>query len=923
MEHEEAQEEEQSIIHLLTETIQLGDIRSTGKVSSVLDAVTISFFNIEGVQAARMAFGLILPHLQVDKTSLCLFDVAFSFLKLSYDTFLEGCTMKDATAMSHVADLLQQCCTVSECCGLAMKFLQQAEKIAVEDLGSAPRVFLHIVTSSLTHCKQSEIIYTDQLYQVKDSLSSLFRLSAEVATNFASLVFKLTFDSLQEDDLRILTEVCDKLCTTAVCLSQLSEVRGSVTVWRAYTGLIHQYHGALVTRLDLSPPMTALVNEIKDGLQTLASLPVKDIAVEEKDKKIVQRIIKMTSFCLKVVIALCEKFHGYLMGCHATLVLLILLLFRFSPKNAVMCDHPDDVKTDLEHQVAVGIEPLLMHLRDDEDFIEEVRESTNEETSVVNDWGCHIQLLIAILFPLRSSITHHMNSIVSKIFQATDKGHASLSFPCMMDGVMFGGKPLTAVTLYEHTVMRVCAAVAAFDSQQFELLERDLVHWLLTGQTWSSLLAADVWCFIARYGTSELCKTHCVFLLEILSQTQNTPASNQHLVVAALLSRLMGKLSPSHKDVIMSELRAAKQREKGGGTWLRIILSKSEEMPEPQNSVEGLMQHMNKITSKSANSEDVMNFMESLQETEMQLGGISRNVSAEESLLARLTTPFVLLWTRIPFNYIKCSLVEKLICGLLKVSPSFLSYLSSLQLLQILFSVKTCCLQGSVTVRISICDFMTALGCCPLPQSSHLHATLSVMSDVISDMMKDLNPLVHQYAIDAFVAIGKHTAHEEVLPMCLEGCGGEVREQVTLYLQQTPHSTEQPLLSLLEYQGDKMKKDCTSQQKNDAILIDQMMKLESQQTTSNHHDHHEEFSASKRRRETVSRNGEISDVNILLDSLNRSYSLVKKIKENAVFVDGEDSKKVKTIIERMQHAWDTDESAVVGWATAPQPAFTD
>lgn len=73
--------------------------------------------------------------------------------------------------------------------------------------------------------------------------------------------------------------VCDKLCTTAVCLSQLSEVRGSVTVWRAYTSLIHQYHGALVTRLDLCPPMTALVNEIKDGLETLASLSLKNESV--------------------------------------------------------------------------------------------------------------------------------------------------------------------------------------------------------------------------------------------------------------------------------------------------------------------------------------------------------------------------------------------------------------------------------------------------------------------------------------------------------------------------------------------------------------------------------------------------------------------------------------------------------------------
>ena len=67
-----------------------------------------------------------------------------------------------------------------------------------------------------------------------------------------------------------------------------------------------------------------------------------------------------------------------------------------------------------------------------------------------------------------------------------------------MDGIMFRGKPLSAVTLYEHVVMRLCAAVATLDIQQFELLERELVHWLLSGKTWPSFLAADVWCFIAR-----------------------------------------------------------------------------------------------------------------------------------------------------------------------------------------------------------------------------------------------------------------------------------------------------------------------------------------------------------------------------------------------------------------------------------------
>ena len=57
---------------------------------------------------------------------------------------------------------------------------------------------------------------------------------------------------------------------------------------------------------------------------------------------------------------------------------------------------------------------------------QEVLESVQQETSVVDDWGCHILLLSAVLFPLRSSITQHMNTIISRIFQATEKGQLSI-----------------------------------------------------------------------------------------------------------------------------------------------------------------------------------------------------------------------------------------------------------------------------------------------------------------------------------------------------------------------------------------------------------------------------------------------------------------------------------------------------------------
>lgn len=146
--------------------------------------------------------------------------------------------------------------------------------------------------------------------------------------------------------------------------------------------------------------------------------------------------------------------------------------------------------------------------------------------------------------------------------------------------------------------------------------------------------------------------------------------------------------------------------------------------------------------------------------------------------------------------------------------------------------------------------------------------------------------------------------------MCLERCGKEVREQVTLYLQQTPHSAHQPLLLLLEGQVLKVKQECTSQQQKDVILIAQHMKSESQQMPSTHHEHHEEISSFKRRRESMSHDEESADLNMLISSLSRSFFLVRKIKENSVFVDDEESIKIKAIIEGMLHIWDTGEPTV-------------
>lgn len=141
--------------------------------------------------------------------------------------------------------------------------------------------------------------------------------------------------------------------------------------------------------------------------------------------------------------------------------------------------------------------------------------------------------------------------------------------------------------------------------------------------------------------------------------------------------------------------------------------------------------------------------------------------------------------------------------------------------------------------------------------------------------------------------------------MCLAGCGKETRERVTLYLQQTPHPTNQTPVSLLHYQSVRMQQKDPPKRQQDVILIVDHMKTEKLKA---HCQNPEEVKAVKRRRESTSSDEEIVDVNGLLNSLKESCNLVKKMKGSGVLIDNEKSVMVKDILKNMLDIWTTGES---------------
>ncbi|XP_064091681.1 FIGNL1-interacting regulator of recombination and mitosis-like isoform X1 [Macrobrachium nipponense] len=423
-----------------------------------------------------------------------------------------------------------------------------------------PQAVLHIMNASFQHCDSSRDTYADCFEAVSDSLTELCRQTVELSLHFANFAPKITFDTFDESDLDALVCICEQLCTTASHLSRLSDLKAFVGVWRVYANLVSQHHSSLTTALDTSVPLKALAKEISNGFEMLKTLPFDDKESAARTQKIMQRTIKTMNFCLKIVVAICEKYRGYLRAGHCSIASLLLLLFRYSPGNVVMKNFPHELKDEVETQLMIGIEPLLLHLREDEDFVKVLFEDKKElMDEIMKDWSSYLLLLIAVAVPPSATVVIHMKKFLSAIFSAMQKSHVSLSFPCTMNGVMCKGKRQSEVPLYEHVLTRMCVLVAGFDGTQFKVLEEILTKWLLSGQTWPALLAADVWCFVARYGTSELCWDYCILLLDILPKRR--VHSHQRLIVASLLSRLIAKLAPKDREKLVSIL---KERSKEG-----------------------------------------------------------------------------------------------------------------------------------------------------------------------------------------------------------------------------------------------------------------------------------------------------------------------------------------------------------------------
>ena len=120
-----------------------------------------------------------------------------------------------------------------------------------------------------------------------------------------------------------------------------------------------------------------------------------------------------------------------------------------------------------------------------------------------------------------------------------------------LEGRQVMGKAMAIVDKYTWVLNNLCSWVSTISQSQFYKVEKVLISVLLDSSSspLTCMMVSDIWCFLARYGTSQLCLAHLTLLSSILQKLKLTTFSNPILFITILMERLTNFLSPTGKVV--------------------------------------------------------------------------------------------------------------------------------------------------------------------------------------------------------------------------------------------------------------------------------------------------------------------------------------------------------------------------------------
>ncbi|XP_050051147.1 FIGNL1-interacting regulator of recombination and mitosis-like isoform X2 [Dermacentor andersoni] len=400
---------------------------------------------------------------------------------------------------------------------------------------------LDLVHSSYAHWKVYKAVYGEHFSKVEDTLGNLSNQTVQLQMVLVQSLENVDFATSHEKQLVSLSNVCEKLRRLAILLQDL-DLKMLISARKILVKTLLQYRDCLKRTFNIDAAVVDLCSYVTEWLLKLEK-PVKESTF------IVE--MKAVAFHLRLLDSLLSKYEGFYSSSMKDIVKMIVVLSRMPSLDVHTSGLTAAQRSSLMLHVWIAAEHLVALLATNSDFCTTVLDFDVCE----NCWCGYLLMLLTILDHITTTSDIWLQplgkrSIVDLVFDCTDKCILELQCPVSLDYSTGDGKPPRKVGLYENICIHMCRFVAVLLESHFPVLENTLLKNVLCESHWKAFLASDVWCFVARYGTPQLCYEHVQLLVRLVKLTASVHITG-HVRVKQLLTRLFHFLADEHKAQLL------------------------------------------------------------------------------------------------------------------------------------------------------------------------------------------------------------------------------------------------------------------------------------------------------------------------------------------------------------------------------------
>ncbi|KAJ8277982.1 hypothetical protein GJAV_G00082410 [Gymnothorax javanicus] len=745
----------------------------------------------EVIRVFKIITKMFIPHLSMAELETeCFSKVMPKIVKMFHDLVEEissqvgGMSSQNMELRSCLRNYLQVMVEILEALsGCVHHVCSIKEALTLEGIHSLPSCILMVLKDTFKHCKESEAVYSGRLSLVADLLQALFKEAYSLQKSLLELLDTIVLgDTASEQEIADILAVIHGLLEICSLISNL-DIALHANTWKFIIRQSVKHQALLEEQLHHGDIVSCLCDDLLASFHTCLELAeqMNQSGTQENiqcpEFKLFQKTTKMCRFFANTLVHYVKEFKPFLAKSSRCFHHVYLQIVSKLPPSLWAGPISSTHSSDMSSTVLVAMDALIAQLIPFRPFAEAVLSEKQHAEFAPELLFPHCLQLVNITSKLSSQPEEVQRlwcegsrfpedipklSIFQALFESFRVCSVERAVPVLVPGVMVNGQAQSLVSLHQHVCVQLSAFVAALPAVFFPQLECSLLEGLLQPDTQTALLAADVWCFTARYGTAELCLHHVLVIADLIKACPGDCYQLHHL--AMLLRRMMFLMTPLHQAQMLEKFPPG--LEENLAVWRHVLLRALSQ--DVRKRVERDVLSLASATATSWLEKGCrLGQLEALNVALSASLAVIRCEAGSESAstVLRMITR---LWPRMCVSQVQVyPPVQSTLRLLLSISAILVQNLDSHIVCQALTCLSSLLSQKCPDeVLLAALEFLSSLG--KLFISHEIQGqVLPRISSLFSVLLATESWVLHQRTLEAFSSFAEVTNHEEVISQSL------------------------------------------------------------------------------------------------------------------------------------------------------------